>query len=55
MNMMRVFGSLLVLAGMGMNAMATTVGVPEIDGGFAASGLAILAGGILIVRARHKK
>ena len=55
MNMMRVFGSLLVLAGMGMNVLASGASVPEIDGGFAASGLAVLAGGILILRARRKK
>lgn len=53
---MRVLGSLFLLAGMGINALATAAPVvPEVDTRLATSGLAILCGAFLILRARRKK
>jgi len=43
---------LLLLIGISGAAMASTV--PEIDGGSALSALALLSGGLLVLRARRK-
>ena len=49
-----VYGSgfLMVLASLSTAVMAGGVGVPEISGGSLSTGLGLLAGGILMLRAR---
>lgn len=53
---MRMIGSLCLLMGMGIHALAlVNPTVPEIDAGSAVSALALLGGAVLILRARRKK
>jgi LPXTG-motif cell wall-anchored protein len=53
--MMKLFGLSLLMAGIATSAFATQVTAPEIDAGSAASALALLSGGLLILRSRRKK
>jgi len=51
---MKHFGALLVLMAMAGTAMAG-VATPEIDGNSAASAVALISGGLLVLRGRRKK
>lgn len=51
--MQRLLGMLLVLIGVSSVASAT-VGIPEIDPASGASALALIAGGLLVIRGRRK-
>jgi hypothetical protein len=53
--MQKVLGLLLVLVGASSALMAGSASVPEIDASTGASALAIVAGGMLVLRARRKK
>jgi hypothetical protein len=50
---MKLVGMMLLLAGMAITASATAV--PEIDASSGASALALLSGGLLILRSRRKQ
>jgi hypothetical protein len=50
---MKVVGMMLLLAGMATVASATAV--PEIDASSGASALALLSGGLLVLRSRRKQ
>jgi hypothetical protein len=50
---MKVLGSMLLFVG--MVAMANAAVVPEIDAGSAGSALALLSGGLLLLRSRRRK
>ncbi len=50
---MKIVGMLLVFAAMAMTAVANPV--PEIDASSGASALALLSGGLLILRSRRRK
>ncbi len=54
-NMQKVVGMALLIVGASSALLAGTFNVPEIDASTGASALAILAGGILVLRARRKK
>ncbi len=53
--MQKVLGMALMIVGASSALMAGVAAVPEIDASTGASALAILAGGILVLRARRKK
>jgi len=53
--MQKVLGMALMIVGASSALMAGTIAVPEINASTGASALAILAGGILVLRARRKK
>ncbi len=53
--MQKVLGLALIIVGASSALMAGASAVPEIDASTGASALAILAGGILVLRARRKK
>ena len=53
--MQKVLGLALMMVGASSALMAGTINVPEIDASTGASALAIVAGGILVLRARRKK
>lgn len=53
--MQKVLGLALIMAGASSALLAGAIAVPEIDASTGASALAILAGGILVLRARRKK
>ena len=53
--MQKILGLALIIVGASSALMAGAVAVPEIDASTGASALAILAGGILVLRARRKK
>ena len=53
--MQKIFGMALLIVGASSVLMAGIAGVPEIDASTGASALAILAGGILVLRARRKR
>jgi len=53
--MQKVFGITLMIIGASSALMAGVATVPEIDASTGASAVAILAGGILVLRARRKK
>jgi len=53
--MQKVLGMALMMVGASSALMAGAIAVPEIDASTGASALAILAGGILVLRARRKK
>lgn len=53
--MQKILGLVLVMVGASSVLLAGVVTVPEIDASTGASALAILAGGILVLRARRKK
>ncbi len=52
---MKIAGMMLLLAAMAMIASAQVAPVPEIDASSGASALALLSGGLLILRSRRKK
>lgn len=52
--MQKVCGLFLILLGFSAVALAG-IQAPEIDSGTAASGLAVVAGAVLIIRARRRK
>ena len=53
--MQKILGLALIIVGASSALMAGAIAVPEIDASTGASALAILAGGILVLRARRKK
>jgi len=53
--MQKVLGMVLLIVGVSSALMAGTITVPEIDASTGASAVAILAGGILVLRSRRKK
>lgn len=53
--MQRLAGFVLLMAGMSLHCMAGIVAVPEVDPASGGAALALLAGGLLILRARRKK
>ena len=53
--MQKVLGMALMIVGASSALMAGTPAVPEIDASTGASAIAIIAGGILVLRARRKK
>lgn len=53
--MQKVLGMVLLIVGTSAALMAGTVNVPEIDASTGVSAVAILAGGILVLRSRRKK
>ena len=53
--MQKVLGMALMIVGASSALMAGAIAVPEIDASTGASAVAILAGGILVLRARRKK
>jgi hypothetical protein len=53
--MQKILGLALMMVGTSSALMAGAIAVPEIDASTGASALAILAGGILVLRARRKK
>ena len=53
--MSRMIGLSLLLAGSASFAFAAVTTAPEIDGAAAVSALALLSGGLLVLRARRKK
>ena len=53
--MQKVLGLALLMVGASSALMAVGLAVPEIDASTGASALAILAGGILVLRARRKQ
>ena len=53
--MQKVLGLALIIVGASSALLAGGAAVPEIDASTGASALAILAGGILVLRARRKK
>lgn len=52
---MKVLGLFLMLCGLTSLAMAQPAPVPEIDSGSATSAIALLAGGVMIWRAKRGK
>ena len=52
---MKVFGVFAVLLGFAGSAFGTFTVVPEIDGSSAVAAVALISGGLLVVRARRKK
>ncbi len=53
--MQKVLGLALIIVGASSTLLAAVVTVPEIDASTGASAIAILAGGILVLRSRRKK
>jgi len=53
--MMRIAGAVLLLIGMAGSTFACGVSVPEIDATTGLGALALLSGGLLIIRARQKR
>jgi len=51
--MQKVLGMLLLLAGASVFALGGPASVPEIDPGSAGSALALLSGGLLVLRSRR--
>lgn len=51
----RIIGLTLVLMSMSVAAFATPVQTPEIDASTGASALALLSGGLLVLRSRRNK
>lgn len=52
---MKLIGTITVLLAMATFASAGVQAVPEIDGSSAVSAVALIAGGVLVVRSRRKK
>ena len=50
-----VIGAALIVAAAATNAVASAVATPEINPGTLAGGLGLLAGGVLLLRARFGK
>ncbi|HSR05639.1 MAG TPA: hypothetical protein VLM42_00695 [Bryobacteraceae bacterium] len=53
--MQKILGLALIIVGASSALLAGVTAVPEIDASTGASAIAILAGGILVLRARRKK
>jgi hypothetical protein len=53
--MAKLLGLATVLMGMATALMAAGAAVPEIDGSTTVAAVALVAGGILVIRARRKK
>ena len=53
--MSRLLGISMLVIGASAVAVASTVQAPELDGGTAMSGLALLAGSVVILRARFRR
>ena len=53
--MSRLLGISMLVIGASAVAFASTVQAPELDGGSAMSALALLAGSVVILRARFKR
>jgi hypothetical protein len=53
--MKKLFGFALVLAGSAMTCAAGLAAVPEIDPAAGVSALALISGGLLVIRARRRK
>ena len=51
---MRILGLALVIAGLAGTALAGSV-APEIDGSTASAAVALVAGGLIVLRARKRK
>ena len=51
---MRILGLALILAGIAGSALAGQV-APEIDGATASAAVALVAGGLIVLRARKRK
>jgi hypothetical protein len=51
----KLLGLTLLLIGAASFAFATPVAAPEIDGASATTAIALLSGGLLVLRARRKK
>jgi hypothetical protein len=49
------FGAALLMIGVGVDAMAGTVGAPEIDPATGGAAIALVAGALLVIRARRRK
>ena len=52
---MKIIGLMMLLVGAGGTALAGHASVPEIDATSAIGALALLSGGLLVIRARRKK
>lgn len=52
---MKIVGMMLLIVAMAGSALAQTAPVPEIDGGTAVSGLALLSGAMLVIKSRFRK
>jgi hypothetical protein len=52
---MKILGMALLLAAASGLALATPIGVPEIDPGSVGSALALLTGALLVIRGRRKQ
>ena len=52
---MKAFGTLVILLGAASFAFAGTPAVPEVDGNTAAAAVALVSGGLLVLRGRRKK
>ena len=53
--MKKIIGLAMVLMGMSVSAFATPFPVPEIDASTGASAVALLSGGLMVIRSRRKK
>lgn len=53
--MSKIIGFSLLLLGAASFAMATPVATPEIDGSSATTAIALLSGGLLVLRSRRKR
>lgn len=52
---MKLVGMMIVLLGVSTSAFGLSVPVPEIDGSSAVAAVALISGGMLVLRARRKK
>jgi LPXTG-motif cell wall-anchored protein len=52
---MKALSALILLAGTATFALATVAIVPEIDANSAAAAIALVSGGLLVLRGRRKK
>lgn len=52
---MKYTGWIIILGVTALTASAQATNAPEIDGSTAASGLALIVGGLLVLRSRRKK
>lgn len=53
--MRKIIGLAMVLMSMGVTAFATPVAVPEIDASTGVSALALLSGGLMVLRSRRNR
>ena len=53
--MKRIIGLAMVLMSMSVSAFATPFPVPEIDASTGASAVALLSGGLMVIRSRRNK